>query len=62
MKRIRWLIVAGLERACSVLDHFRCLGCTLGLASLSARLEDRWRTGWWEKTNPNSTVPGVRFQ
>lgn len=63
-RHVKAAIVAGLEQACGILDntpgvwktdHGRRfvrrsqLGCTLGLANLSSRLDDRWGTGVWDK-------------
>ena len=67
MRRLRWLIVAGLERLCALLDDLPayckfdnkrrwtghgCWGCLLGLAKRSADLEERWHTGVWKKVEP----------
>lgn len=54
----RYLVVAGLEWSCWVLDRipgrsgghwtrYGDWGCRIGLAYRSARLEDRWDTGFW---------------
>ena len=55
MKR---LIVKWLEDLCDLLDRIplrengrrvaSCWGCRLGLADLSARLDERWETGHWK--------------
>jgi hypothetical protein len=57
---VKRAIVVGLERACTLLDrvpHWNrtdrawypsCLGCVLGLAALSDRLDEHWGTRvWW---------------
>jgi len=60
VKRIKYLIVAGLERACAAVDlipwvweghwyRHGLLGCyPLRLADRSSRLEDKWKTGYWK--------------
>ncbi len=55
---MKYLIVAGLERLCTLLDAIPAYeggrwyryvdwGCRLGIAAWSGRLEDRWETGAW---------------
>jgi hypothetical protein len=48
---VKWLIVWGLERACTLLDGTRVpfwrLGYHCQLANLSADLDERWHTGVW---------------
>jgi hypothetical protein len=55
---MREFVVAMLEKLCTLLDaiprysarrwwRYGDWGCSLGLARLSARLEQRWETGYW---------------
>jgi len=41
-------IVDHLETWCGYLDHFHGLGCRIGLANLSDRLDQHWGTGVWK--------------
>ena len=64
----RYLVVMGLERLCTVIDQIPwiwegtwywrgLLGCyPLRLANWSARLEDRWGTGYWRIQDPGKEV------
>lgn len=49
---IRYRIVWGLERLCTLLDRipgpWQSGCCPHRLAYLSSRLDERWHTGYWE--------------
>ena len=61
MKKIKFLIVGGLELLCGFVDRIPryhkgkwyrhgSFGCyPFRLALLSSKLEDRWATGWWRE-------------
>lgn len=59
MATVRRLLVAGLERLCTLLDRIPTReqgrwfiggwGCRIGLARWSDRLDQRWHTGHWEE-------------
>lgn len=52
----RIALVAGLSRACLVIDRWlswvpglRRLGCPRGMALWSSQLDERWHIGLWKK-------------
>jgi len=56
--RFQWVLVALTAWLCAALDHlpgriggqwrrYGQWGCLIGLASVSARLDERWDTGYW---------------
>lgn len=56
MNRVRYLIVAGLERACALTHVLRYVPVVRNysrcwLAVWSGYLEDRWETGAWRRTD-----------
>lgn len=58
---VRLVIVAGLSRACLVVDRWlwwapgiRRLGCPSGMALWSSQLDERWHTGLWKE--PDGTT------
>ena len=54
MKPVKWLIVAGMEHLCGVLDTFWDLGCLLRISYKASELDDRWGTGYWRKLEAES--------
>lgn len=71
IRAIKLAIVASIEYGCHLVDHlwnwplpFRwiahLLGCPSGLALWSAKLDERWQTGWWSSDTPSlSSRPEV---
>lgn len=60
----RYAIVAGLEHLCGAIDwlpwynhrwyRHGTRGCAMGLANISAKLDEKWHTGWWKDRTPGT--------